>query len=447
MCPLPFLSTTTEGSTMTRKIRGAALVALGTGVALMAAACGGGGETAGGSGEGEDVTLSFWHNSTTGDGKKYWDDTAAAFEAENPNVTIEIQSVQNEDMDGKLQTALNSGDAPDIFMARGGGKLADVVAAGQVKDLTDLIDDSVKEDMGAAFNAFTVEGKIYGVPSAVLPGGIFYSKDLFEQAGITETPETLEDLEAAVEKLKAAGIQPIALGAKDAWPAAHWYYFFALRACSQETMDQAAETRTFDDPCWEKAGEDLQEFAGTEPFNEGFLTTSAQQGAGSSAGLLANHKAAMELMGGWDVGVIASLTPDQKPLPDLGWFPFPAVEGGDGDPTAMMGGVDGYSCFVEAPAECEEFLQFAAQPEQQEGYAKAFQTIPASKAAAAATPEGPLQEVQAAYENAAYVSVWLDTLFGQNIGNALNAGVVEMLAGQGDPAAIVKAVNDAAAKG
>ncbi len=39
-------------------------------------------------------------------------------------------------MDGKLQTALNAGDAPDIFMSRGGGKLADVVKAGQVMDLT-----------------------------------------------------------------------------------------------------------------------------------------------------------------------------------------------------------------------------------------------------------------------------------------------------------------------
>ena len=71
----------------------------------------------------------------------------------------------------------------------------------------------------------------------------------------------------------------------------------------------------------------LADFATTKPFNDGFLTTSAQQGAGSSAGLLANHKAAMELMGAWDPGVIASLTPDEKPLPDLGWFPFPSIVG------------------------------------------------------------------------------------------------------------------------
>ncbi|MBM7331856.1 extracellular solute-binding protein, partial [Agrobacterium sp. S2] len=86
------------------------------------AACGGGDDSGsnGGSGDGK-VELTFWHNSTTGDGKAYWEDTVAAFEEANPNVTITIQSIQNEDMDGKLQTALNSGDAPDIFMARGGG--------------------------------------------------------------------------------------------------------------------------------------------------------------------------------------------------------------------------------------------------------------------------------------------------------------------------------------
>ena len=84
--------------------------------------------------DGGATTLTMWHNSTTGDGKQYWADAAAAFHEENPDVTIEVTSIQNEDMDGKLQTAVNSGDMPDIFMARGGGKLADIVAAGKVKD-------------------------------------------------------------------------------------------------------------------------------------------------------------------------------------------------------------------------------------------------------------------------------------------------------------------------
>ncbi|WOF24239.1 extracellular solute-binding protein [Microbacterium betulae] len=411
--------------------------------ALALTGCAGGGGDDGG-----DVSLTLWHNSTTGDGKQYWEDAAAAFEDENEGVTIDIQSIQNEDMDGRLQTAVNSGDMPDVFMARGGGKLADVVAAGAVKDLSDLVSDDVRADYGeAVFSAFTVDGATYGLPVAVLPGGIFYSEDLFADAGVAEAPATIDDLVTATEAIKDTGVAPIALGAMDAWPAAHWYYFFALRECGQDVISDIATTRDFSDDCWLAAGEDLADFAATEPFNEGYLTTSAQQGAGSSAGLLANHQAAMELMGGWDVGVIASLTPDQQPLADLGWFPFPAVEDGDGDPTAMMGGVDGYSCSADSPPACEDFLNFIASQEWQERYAEAYQTIPASKAAQGAVTDPALEPLIASYNDASYVVVWLDTLLGQSVGNALNTSVVELLSGNGSPEGIVEAVTGAAARG
>ncbi len=399
--------------------------------------------------DGGNVTMAFWQNSTTGPGMAYWEKTVADFEKANPGVTIEMQSIQNEEMDGKLQTALASGDAPDIFMARGGGKLADVVAAGQAMDITDSIDDATKAAVPeGVLSAFEIDGKIYGMPTSVLPGGMFYSKDLFAEAGIDAVPTNMDELGTAVEKLKDAGIDPVAVGAKDAWPAAHWYYFFAVRACSQDAMSKAAETKQFDDPCWLKAGEAMEDFVGTKPFNNGYLTTSAQQGAGSSAGLIANHKAAMELMGAWNPGVIASLTPDEKPLADLGWFPFPEIEGGKGAPGAMMGGVDGFSCSAQAPKkECTAFLNFFMQKEQQEGYAEAFQTLPANQDAQDVVEDPALQSILEAYNDAPYVSVWLDTLFGQNVGNALNKSVVDMLAGQAGAEDIVSAVNDAAAKG
>ncbi len=51
------------------------------------------------------------------------------------------------------------------------------------------------------------------------------------------------------------------------------------------------------DGCFAKASEDMQKFLDTKPFQTGFLGTPAQQGAGSSAGMVANGKAAMELQG------------------------------------------------------------------------------------------------------------------------------------------------------
>jgi raffinose/stachyose/melibiose transport system substrate-binding protein len=313
-------------------------------------------------------------------------------------------------------------------------------------DITGSITDDTKKVISAgSFKAQTIDDKIYAMPVAVLPGGFFYSKDLFAKAGIAQTPTTLAELEAAVDKLKAGGVQPIALGAKDAWPAAFYYYFFALRECSTDTVTETAKSLSFDDPCWLKAGQDVEAFAATKPFNNGFLTTSAQQGAGSSAGLLANHKAAMELMGAWNPGVIASLTPDQKPLPDLDWFAFPSIEGGAGEPGAILGGVDGYSCSVQAPkAECAAFLNYMARTDVQEAYYNAFRAPPVNSEAQGVVTEPYLKSILAAYSKAPFVSQWLDTVYGQNVGNALNTAVVNLLAGKGSAQDIVDAVKAAA---
>jgi raffinose/stachyose/melibiose transport system substrate-binding protein len=428
-----------------RFLAGTAALAF-TALALTGCSAGGSGSGSGASEDGT-VEMTLWQNSTTGPGKDFWDKVTADFAKENPGVTVKPQSIQNEDLDGKLQTALNSGDAPDVFLQRGGGKMAAMVAAGQLMDLTDTISDTAKSEISeGSFTANTLDDKVYAMPVAVLPGGIFYSQDLFAQAGITETPKTIDDLDAAVQKLKDAGVAPIALGGKDAWPAAHWYYFFALRECSADTMAKAADKKDFSDTCWTKAGEDLQAFVDTKPYNEGFLTTAAQQGAGSSAGLVANHQAAMELMGAWNPGVIASLTPDAKPLPDLGWFPFPEIDGGEGEPGAIMGGVDGYSCSATAPKECADFLNYLATSDVQKEYYAAFNAPPVNSVAQEAVTEPYLKDILAAYNAAPNVSQWLDTVYGLNVGNALNVGVVDLMAGKSDPKKLVSAVNDAAKK-
>lgn len=393
------------------------------------------------------VTVTVWENSTTGDGKKWWLDAAAAYHKAHPKVTIKVTAIQNEDMDGKLQTALQDpSSAPDIFLARGGQKLADVVDAGQAMDLTDKLSDNVKTNMKAALDANTVHGKIYGVPQSVLPGGLWYSKDLFAKAGITKTPQTWDEFKEVIAKLKAAKITPIALGAKDAWPAAHWWYWFALRECSTATFNKAMDKKDFSDPCWIKAGEDVKELIDLKPFNEGYLTTTAQQGASSSAGLLANHMAAMELMGGWEPGVVRDLTPDKKDMKDLSYFAFPSIKGEKGNKTAVMAGADAMAVGSWAPKEAVDFLNFISTKEWQEKYATAFSTIPANTAAISVVTNPALKDALKAYTNASSVSLWLDTVFGQNVGNALNAGVVNMMVGKGTPQSIISSVESAAKK-
>jgi raffinose/stachyose/melibiose transport system substrate-binding protein len=434
----------TAGVTTRKRARVAAIAALGLGVALGASAC------AGSSGSGPSssgsVTLSFWTNATPGPGLTYYQNAVKAYHKLHPDVTIKIQDIQNENLDGKLQTALNSGSAPDIFFQRGGGKMLAMVNANEVQELHLTAADKANVS-AAALASESLNAKVYAIPEDSQPEGIYYSKDLFAQAHISSTPTTIPELEADVAKLKAINVAPIAVGAKDAWPAAHWYYNFALRECSKATMDKAATSLSFTDPCWAKAGDDLSSFLKVNPFQKGFLTTSSQQGAGSSAGMLANHKAAMELMGAWDPGVIGTLTPNQKPLPDLGWFPFPAVPGGQGDPSAMMGGVDGYSLSAHAPKQAFGFLEFLLTTPQQKAYSKAFVTIPVNKAAQSVVTQSYSISALRAFNKAAYTMQFLDTQYGQNVGNAMNTAVVNLLAGKGTAAQIVSSTSEAAAKG
>lgn len=432
---------------MTRKTRSTTAFVIGLGLALAATGCAGSSGGGGGGSASGKVTVTFWENATNGPaGLAYFQSAAKQFEALHPNVTIQYQTIQNEDFDGKLQTVLNANSAPDIFLQRGGGKMLAEVNAGQLQTLNLNATDKVNVGAGA-LSSETVNGQIYALPFDTQPEGIYYSKDLFQQAGITSTPTTIDELESDVAKLKVINVAPIAVGAKDAWPAAHWYYNFALRECSQNTMTSTATSLKFTDPCWIKAGNDLASFLKVSPFQTGFLTTSAQQGAGSSAGLLANHRAAMELMGSWDPGVISSLTPNQKPLPDLGWFPFPAVAGGQGDPSAIMGGSDAYSLSKNAPKEALEFLEFLVTKDQQEAYATAFQSIPVNQAAQSViTAPYNVSALQAA-NKASYSMLYLDTQFGENVGNAMNTSVVNMMAGTGTAADIISQTNAAVAKG
>ena len=122
--------------------------------------------------------------------------------------------MQHEDMVTKLEAAWQSGDVPDIYMERGGGELADKVKVGLVKDLTESSADTIAK-LGGSVSGWQVDGKTYSLPFSLGVVGFWYNKDLFAQAGVTQAPETWDEMYAAIDKLKDAGIEPISVGAGD----------------------------------------------------------------------------------------------------------------------------------------------------------------------------------------------------------------------------------------
>ena len=396
----------------------------------------------------EQVTLRLWHNGTADPLKGIWDKAARDFEASHPGVTIEATGYQNEELQRTLipQALQAGGDAaPDVFQVWPGGEVRAQAEAGYLKDLSSGAADTIAK-LGGVVKPWEVDGKQYGLPFTFGITGIWYNKDLFEKAGITATPKTLTELSDAVEKLKAIDVVPIAVGAKDKWPAGHWWYQFALNTCSVETLQTAIPGLNFDDPCWIEAGNKLKEFVATEPFQDGFLATSAQQGADSSAGMVANGKAAMEFMGSWNAGQIGSLAPDAKVPAFLGWFPFPSIPGTAGDPTITMGGGDAFGVYKDAPDVAVEFAAYLVSDEVQKAFAAAGSGIPANPAAADSITDENLKAIAAGLAGSSYVQLWLDSALGPEFGNPLNDAIVNLMGGKGTPEDIVKALKDTAAK-
>ena len=104
------------------------LVALGVSAGLAALALAGC-TPAGDGGDGDgDVTITWWHNATSGPLPAVWEEVASEFEEAHPGIKVEQTGYQNEELQRTLiPNALASGDAPDLFQVWPGGELRDQV--------------------------------------------------------------------------------------------------------------------------------------------------------------------------------------------------------------------------------------------------------------------------------------------------------------------------------
>jgi raffinose/stachyose/melibiose transport system substrate-binding protein len=388
------------------------------------------------------VTLSWWNNGNTQPLLGVWQSVAAAFHASHPNITISVVPIQSDLFATKMPIALKSDNPPDIYQQWGGGQEATQYTSGKLANLTSLVSGWVSE-LGTAAAGWQVNGQQYGIPYDQHVVGFWYRKDLFAKAGITSPPTTIAQLESDDVKLKAAGITPISVGGGSRWPDAFYWEYFAVRECSESVLQSAIKAVNMTAPCFSQATKDLTSFMATTPFQGGFNATQAQTGAGSSAGLLANGKAAMELQGDWETTVVPALTTNKNIISELGWFPFPQVPGGAGNPTAVLSGGDGFSCTTGAsePA-CAEFLQYIDSPSvQEELVTKAGVGLPANSAAESVLTNPALEAAAKAHDDAAYQAEYFDIAFPTNPGQALDSAIANFFAGKGSNSTIIDSVS------
>ncbi|GAB3134775.1 sugar ABC transporter substrate-binding protein [Tsukamurella serpentis] len=114
------------------------------------------------------------------------------------------------DYEQRVTSALAEGTGPDVFEFPNGPSI-DMIAAGQVVDLTDLFGDVRSDFTPALLNRMTHRGRIFGIPQVTDVQLLVYRRSTFAQAGVVP-PRTLDELISAVKELDRGAMKGLFLG-------------------------------------------------------------------------------------------------------------------------------------------------------------------------------------------------------------------------------------------
>lgn len=256
---------------------------------------------------------------------------AGACKAENDDLPLKHETVAQADVVQKVTLLASQDSLPTHYIAgtamvRPDGDLG---AANLLVDYKQALTDLGVWDQILPAASSTIEnvyGQMVSLPYQYNLEGIFYNKEIFAELGIEE-PQTFDDLLAANDELLAAGYTPMAEAGAAAWPVTRLIGMYAYRLIGADAMTAIRDgDAKLTDPEYVEAAQAVADMAEAGHFGEGFIST--DPAAATNAFL--TGKAAMKYDGTWLLSNINNEEENKIGIDNVGFMPFPAVEGGAG---------------------------------------------------------------------------------------------------------------------
>ncbi len=265
----------------------------------------------------EGTTLRFAHD------KVPWDELyqeMSQMAAEATGISLEITPFA--DTTSYQQTILSSlptDEAPDIFTWWSGFRMEDLYESGNLLDVTSVWQQAVQDGNlpESLAEAFTFDGKQYGVPNHVAYWPTFYNKKVFDDNGLTP-PTTWDELMAAADTLKGAGVTPFYATIDGRWPSFIWFEELLIRTNPDFYVDLTQGRKSYTDPVVTGAMETWRSM-----LEKGYFTALDIPMDTNAAGMFANGEIAMFQIGTWfqQQFIDAGMTPGE----DFDAFVLPNV--------------------------------------------------------------------------------------------------------------------------
>lgn len=240
-------------------------------------------------------------------------DYAAEFNKEYPDVKVNFQALS--DYEGQIKIRMNSDDYGDVLLLPTSIPLADTPQF--FEPLGDL------EQMKTQYIGLeerSVDGKTYGIPMTVNFSGILYNKKVFDDAGVTTTPRTPDEFQAALQKIKDKGdAVPLYTNYADSWPLTQWEAVLTTSAGNVDYVN-VTQPSTDDNFVQGQPHYDLYKVmydAAKNGLIEKDPTTTNWEASKSD---LANGKIGAMVLGSWAIGQVKAIATNPD---DIAFMPFP----------------------------------------------------------------------------------------------------------------------------
>ncbi|QGQ97664.1 extracellular solute-binding protein [Paenibacillus psychroresistens] len=373
----------------------------------------------------------------------YWDPAQkdimekinAKFTEENPTIKVELELAPGDQYDQVLKTRFQSDNGPDVYMYFGSG----AYKYAQAGYLGDLSNEPFAANVLPAFQgSVSFEGKLYAVPLNATTSAVLYNKKAFATAGITDMPKTYADFLALCEKLKKAGIIPIARGAKDAWTSLH--ETGPLAAGYVLNNNENFQTDRFNDKFKFADNADMKTYFTkyAELVDKGYI----------DKGVLGmNHSQAMQDVADGKAGMTLGISVFYGELKtankdgEFGYFQVP----NDSGKYSIVGGSDkaiGYWPGTKHAAEAKKLVAFFARPDIDQMYCEATQMIPTLKDVTVNLDE-PLKQLAKDIASVPVVFNWFDVPWPLPAQDAYRAQIQQIHSGERDIDKMLKAIDKA----
>ncbi|WP_448809018.1 ABC transporter substrate-binding protein [Agromyces bauzanensis] len=291
------------------------------------------------------LTVSVWNYEQTPEFKALFD----AFEAENPDITIEPVDILADDYAEKLTTMLSGGDTTDVLTMKNVIDYQRYSSRGQLLDVTAEV-EALDTDRVAGLEPYEVDGSYYAVPYRQDFWLLYYNKGLFDAAGLDHPDHiTWDEYADLAEQLTDASANPKVFGSYQHT----WRSVTQATAAAQTGGDLLSGDYGFMEDQYDLFL-DLQQSGSSLDY----ATAKSQQI--SYRTMFETGQTAMLPMGSWYVAGIKAAIDNGTSTVDWGVAPFPQVE--SGDETVTFGSPTAFAVNTKAkhPDAAKKFLEFAS---------------------------------------------------------------------------------------